>query len=424
VRRRAAALVVLAGCVRGVAPPAETAVRPAATGAPEVARWPGPKVVARARVVAGGDVLPHTNVKHAAAAFARAGVPHGGWPGLLEPVREIVAGADVAFANLETPVAPDHDRGTRSMVFNAPQELLDGLVDVGFDVVSFANNHVYDQGRAGLVETLDRLDASPLEHVGAGRTCAEARRARLVPAGGLTVAWIGSTRLFNQRLNTSAEAPCAWELDVDAAIAEARAARAAGADAVVLSVHWGREYHVEPDASEVEAAHRLVDGGFDVILGHHPHVLQPIELRDTPDGRVALIAYSLGNLVSNQAYDYRFGVHPHERGRTRDSVLLAFSFVKKDYGPGTAPRTVVELAHVEAIPVWTDSDANGRVTAPAPTIRVVPIGPTLDAAHAALDAEADPAARLALQRRIELLRVRWWSVEQVVGSVWLPPEPR
>lgn len=417
-------VALIAGCGRGAVVPPEPAGRPASTPPPASSRWPGPAIVGRARVIAGGDVLPHTNVKHAAAAYARLGVAHDGWPGLFAPVRELVASADLAFANLETPVAPDHDRGTRSMVFNAPQALLDGLVDVGFDVVSFANNHVYDQGRAGFVETLDRLDASPLEHIGAGRTCADAGRARLVRAGGLTLAWIGATRLFNQRLNAGAAAPCAWELDVDAAIAEARDARAAGADAVILSVHWGREYHVEPDASEVEAAHRLVDGGIDVVLGHHPHVLQPIELRDTPDGRVGLVAYSLGNLVSNQGYDYRFGVHPHERGRTRDGVLLGFSFVKKDYGPGASPRTVVELAQVEAVPVWTDSDANGRITAPAPTIRVVPVGAEIESLYAALDAEADPAARFALQRRIELLRVRWWSVEQVLGSVWLPPEPR
>lgn len=417
-------LALLVACARAPTPTSPPPAPEMPRTPPATARWPGPKVVARARVVAMGDVLPHTNVKHAAAAAAKAGGAHEGWSALFGGIQARVAAADVAFANLETPVAPDAHVGTGSMVFNAPPALPEALVAVGFDVVSFANNHVYDQGRAGLVETLDRVAAAGLVQIGAGPTCAEARRHRMVEAGGLRLAWIGATRLFNNRLNRTDAEPCAWELDVEGALEEVRAARAAGADAVILSVHWGREYHTEPDAAEVDVAHALLDGGVDVILGHHPHVVQPLELHDTPDGRTGLVAYSLGNLISNQAYDYRFGVHPHARGQTRDGLMLAFEVQKKDYGPGTEPRVVVEVAGVSAIPLWTDSDANGRIVAPAPTIRVVPVGDTLETLYTALDAETDPGLRLALQKRIELLRVRWWSVEQIVGRTWMPAEPR
>ncbi len=417
-------LLVLAACSRNAPSPAPEPAPVLATPVPTVARWPGPTVVAKARIIAGGDVLPHTNVKNSAAAAAVPGDPAEGWGVLFAGITERVRAADLAFANLETPVAPQAHRGTGSMVFNAPPALLGALRSTGFDVVSFANNHVYDQGRAGMAETLDQVRDAGLVLIGAGPTLDDARRARVLEVGGLKVAWIGATRLFNNRLNEGVDRPTAWELVVDEAVVEAQSAKAAGADAVILSVHWGREYHHAPDAAEVEAAHRLLDGGVDVILGHHPHVVQPIEAHETPDGRVGIVAYSLGNLISNQAYDYRFGVHPLSRGATRDGLLLAFDIVKKDYGPGALPREVVSVANVEALPVWTDSDANGRVVAPAPTIRVVETGPAIEAAYQALAASSEGTLQALHLRRIELLRARWWSVEQVVGSVWMPAEPR
>ncbi len=417
-------LWVLAACSRSAPTPAPEPAPLAATPPPSVARWAGPKVVARARIVAGGDVLPHTNVKNSAAAAAVPGDPSEGWGALFAGLTERVSAADLAFANLETPVAPKAHRGTGSMVFNAPPAMLGALRSTGFDVVSFANNHVYDQGRAGLVETLDQVRTAGLVLIGAGPTLDDARSAQVLEVQGLKLAWIGSTRLFNNRLNEGTDRPMAWELVVDEAVAEAQAAKAAGADAVILSVHWGREYHHAPDTAEVDAAHRLLDGGVDVILGHHPHVVQPIEAHETPDGRVGIVAYSLGNLISNQGYDYRFGVHPLERGATRDGLLLSFDVVKKDYGPDAFPREVVSVANVQALPVWTDSDANGRVVAPAPIIRVVETGPAIESAYQALAASSESTLQTLHLRRIELLRARWWSVEQVVGSVWMPAEPR
>jgi poly-gamma-glutamate synthesis protein (capsule biosynthesis protein) len=396
---------------------------PAPTGPPRTARWSGPTIVAQASVVAVGDLLMHGNVQRSAAAAAKQGVPHGGFPALWAGVHDRVAAADLAFANLETPVAPEHDQGTRSFVFNVDDVLLDALKADGFDVVSFANNHVYDQGRAGFVETLDHLDASGLAYVGAGRTCADAIAPRLLDVAGLKVAFLGATKLFNSNLNAGPDQPCAAKLDLPTALASVRHARDQGADVVLFSVHWGVEYRVAPEPSEVADAHALIEGGVDVVIGHHPHVIQPIEVVETADGRTGVVAYSLGNFVSNQAWWFVPGVTEASKGRSRDGLMLAFEVVKKDYGPlGEGQRVRTSIADVRGVPLWTDSDATAAAV-PAPTIRVVALPEALEQAYAQVEAATTPADRVRALQRVELVRTRWGQVEDIVGEAFTTAAP-
>ncbi len=409
--------VVAAACA---APYVAAPPPPAATDAPPAARIVPPKLLARARFVAVGDVLPHGNVKNAAEAAAGGGAAEDGWVALLGGVADHIGDADLAFANLETPVAPGAGRGTRAFVFNAPVAMLDGLRAVGFDVLSFANNHVYDQGRAGFVETLDTVAAAGFVQVGAGATRDAAHAARTLDVGGFKVAFLGATDLLNSDLNGSPDAPSVARLDVPRILAEVASARADGADLVVLSVHWGVEYAPLPRQRDLDAAHALIDGGVDVLLGHHPHVPQPLELREAPDGRLGLIAYSLGNFVSNQAWWYDAAVHAPARGRPRDGLMLAFDLVRKSYGrgPSGAELIVTSLANVHVVPLWTDNDAT-RVAEPAPTLRVVDIDRALAEAAGALEAAETDAAALAAHRRLELLRLRRAEILDVVGPAFL-----
>jgi poly-gamma-glutamate synthesis protein (capsule biosynthesis protein) len=390
------------------------------------ARWDGPAELSRVHIVAVGDLLMHTNVKNSAKAANALDADgnttnHSGFPDLFEHVAPWISDADLAFANLETPVAPKSNNGTASMVFNVHPDLLPALSASGFDVLSFANNHVYDQGRDGLVETMELLDASGMTWIGSGDTCADARAYRLTQVNDITIAWIGASKVHNSNLNLTDDDPCTFVLDVEQTLTEAQAARDAGADLVIASVHWGREYRLAPEAVEVADAQALMDGGVDLVLGHHPHVVQPVEIRHTPDGRVAVTAYSLGNFISNQRYDYVHGVHPLDHGNPRDGLALELDVVRKDYGPGPdGERQIrVELANVQAVPLWTDSDAM-RIVHPSPTIRVVRMHTELDAAYAALDAAQTPEDALAAKQRIELLEDRWDQVEAVVGEGLLP----
>lgn len=388
-----------------------------ATRAPAI---PQAREVARVRFAAVGDVISHGDVLRSAEAADVLGVDgksvnHEGFSALLEEVSADLAGHDLAFANLETPIAPDSGARSVPFMFNAPPALVEALQATGFNLLSFANNHVYDQRRAGLDESLRRLDATGVTYAGAGRSCAEARRAKLVERKGIRVAFLATSRLYNQRLNRKPDEPCAAEFDEPAVLAEVAAARKAGADWVVLSIHWGAEYHTAPAPSDVELAHRLLEGGVDVILGHHPHVLQPVEIYRAADGRLGLIAYSLGNFLSNQSRFYVHGVQPAKMGNPRDGTILRFSVRRVDYGQGQV-RT--ELADVSVQPLWTRNNALDRQRDGSLPVIIRPVADDRSAAliQTCLACLKDPKARVELMRRLRVVTERRAIAAGILGE--------
>ena len=400
------------GCVDHVAPPAPLEpTGPPLTAAPPP---PTPVVEASARIAAVGDIMMHGMVQKSArvAAGADPPAPHGGFSALFDEVAPALRRADIAFGNLETPIAPKHGTGVRPMVFNAPPVLLTALHDAGFDIVSFANNHVYDQGVAGFTETLEQLDASPLAHAGGGSTCEEAKTPVVLTVNGLKIAFLAASDLYNDQLNAGPKDPCSFVFDTAQIIAAASGARTAGADAVVLSVHWGSEYQVVPHASHVTAARAIIDGGVDLILGHHPHVLQPVETWTAPDGRIGVIAFSLGNFVSNQSAWYRHGSNGIAAGNPRDGALLEVDVVRRAYPSPDGPVHRIELDNLSVWPLWTDNNTQvGRGKDPV-RIEVVP---TATALAAALKAGDDA--------RAELLGDRLDQVQKVVGPMPVRVDP-
>lgn len=392
------------------------------TGAPAVAapKEERGRELASATIVAVGDLMMHGQVRATAEAH--------GWPTVWAGVTPLFEAADLAFLNLESPVAPDHRRVVKQMVFDSDPEVLDALWASGVDLLSFANNHVYDQGRAGFLETVERLERHPIEFLGAGRTCAEARKARILDANGIRIAFVGATDHYNDDLNAGEDEPCAATLSPRAEVTlgganeawvleEARAARAAGAELVVLSVHWGLEYKTSPEAGVVAAARRLVDGGVDVVLGHHPHVAQPVEVRETPDGRLAVVVYSLGNFVSGQAPRYVPGVHAPAGGNPRDGLLVSFRAVRRDYGRAEGGGRLVrtEVADLEVVPLFTANDG-GKIT-------VAPTEARIAALTDALSGDVDDATAVRLARELKGMVERWAQVRSIVGEELVAPMP-
>ncbi len=373
----------------------------------------------------------HGAVKACAAAHrppaGTAGAEDQGFGWLYEKVADLLSRPDVTFANLETPVAPANDKGTRSYVFNAPMAAVKALAHAGVGVVSVANNHLFDQGRDGFLETLAQLDAAGMPYVGAGAAPAEAGPRRLT-VNGLAVDFLGWARFFNGSGNDCPPAlraaPCvrAALLDPERAIAAVRAASAT-ADAVVVSLHWGEEYAHQPRADDVELAHRLADAGALVILGHHPHVLQPIELYLRPDGKVSVIAYSLGNFISNQSRNFVPGVTPAQVASTRDGALLRVEIARRDYGRGVSQ---VEIAGVDYLPLWTENDTveldRRKDPKARPSIRVVSIDRALADVRAELAAVPDPVPEpdkpryVKLRQREQLYLSRQAAIAAVLGE--------
>ncbi len=402
-----------------------------------------PRELSRIRFAVAGDVIPHQPVVQSAAAqkitapaappqptgassgatpalpaisltpadSAAAPTPapvstpagnNGGWDALFASVADAFHQADFGFVNLETPVAPKHSRGSRPFQFDAPVDLLRALKSSGVKIVSFANNHVFDQGYAGFGETLDHLREEGLLFAGAGDTAEDAWKPVIMEKNGIKVGWLGMTRWLNGGRNPEkealphvaffpypGEAPGAPGLSEEKLLEAIKAARAQ-CDFLLISIHWGTEYAVAPRDADVEIAHKMLEAGAGAIIGHHPHVLQPIETYITQDKRTAVIFYSLGNFVSNQSSRYVQGLTPEKSGEQRDSLVARFSIIRKDYGPAGIR---VELGDLGIMPVWTE---NNRLQAAAKHAKTLVIRPVfIDREIARLQARFDELTKLA-----------------------------
>ncbi len=360
---------------------------------------PYPHEIARVSFAVAGDVIPHEAVRAAAAAE---GPDVQGWTALFSDVADVFQSADFGFVNMETPVAPNHSKGSKPFMFDAPLALPQALKASGIKIVSFANNHVMDQGWPGFIETREHLRETGLLFAGSGDTAASTFQPVFSEANGIKVGWLGMTRWLNGNRNPdspdqphvnffpypgeSGGAPGADEAQVLAAIKAARAQ----CDLLVVSIHWGIEYAPAPRPEDVEIAHKMLDAGASVIVGHHPHVLQPVETYRTADGRNTVIFYSLGNFLSNQSRSYVDDLMPDKDGDPRDEMIGLFSAVRQDYGPGGIR---VELGHVGILPVWGENNRNEVAAGKTKTPVIRPV--LIDRAMPRLQARLDELSKAA-----------------------------
>ena len=311
-------------------------------------------------IVGGGDLLLHIRVNEAAADQP------DGWDHVFSGLRDLVRPSDVVVANLETPLVTDEvpiESGSPP-ILGAPAAVAPALARAGVDVLGCANNHSYDQRATGLRRTVEAIDAAGLKAAGAHPDRAQAFGAQIVEPPGGRVAVLSYTERINQAPgNSPPEAYVAKLAQVDPRtpeepqeeIVEAIRAARETADAVVLLIHWSHDFIRTPHHEQRERARWLVDAGVDVIVGSGPHVLQEVERMPSPRGD-AVVAYSLGNLVSNQGLRYRVGrpinptAHPAvTTPEARDGALLRVRLSFTTEGR-------VELAKLEAIPLWTENN--------------------------------------------------------------------
>ncbi|HEX4003249.1 MAG TPA: CapA family protein [Candidatus Acidoferrales bacterium] len=336
-----------------------------------------PQEISRVTFAVAGDVIPHQAVVEAAAAVATPD-NHDGWDALFANVSDAFRDADFGFVNLETPVAPKHSLGTKAFQFNAPLALIESLKFNGIKIVSFANNHVMDQGYPGFDETLDNLRQVGLLFVGSGPTAAAAWQPVIVEKNGIRVGWLGMTRWLNGRRNPEKDSdphvaffPYPGESDGapgrdEAGVLDAIKAARAQCDLLLISVHWGIEYSPAPRPEDVDEAHKFLEAGASAVVASHPHVLQPIETYVTQDQRKTVIFYSLGNFLSNQSATYVQDLMPDKTAEPRESIIAKFAVVKKDYGPAGIR---FELSDVGIMPIWEENNRldlrSGRAKAPS-----------------------------------------------------------
>ncbi|MFJ6793064.1 CapA family protein [Streptomyces sp. NPDC091268] len=254
-------------------------------------------------LVASGDVLPHDSVIKRAAADAE-GSGYDFRP-MFAAIKPMVSAADLALCHMETVYGPDGGPFTGYPAFQSPPQVADALKDAGYDGCSTASNHTLDDGAEGLKRTLDRFDATGLKHAGSARTAAEAARPTLYTAGSARVAHLAYTYDTNGYPLPDGRPWAVNLMEEEKIVADARAARKAGADVVLVSLHWGTEWQTEPDEKQLGLGRALTasrTGGrpdIDMILGTHAHIPQAYEKVNG-----TWIVYGMGDQVAGEMYNY------------------------------------------------------------------------------------------------------------------------
>ena len=267
-------------------------------------------------VAAAGDVLIHPELVDQAAKDAKktgegqAGLDFGP---LMAGVKPIISKADLAICHMETPVGTPKGPFEGYPEFLVPPQILTTLKDVGYDTCSTASNHTFDHGLKAVKRTLDAMDKVGLGHTGSARTPKEAEQINIRDVNGVKVAHLAFSWESFVHPTPKKQSWAFNKLGIGAIKdAEARA-RKKGAEVVIVSVHWGNEHHNEPSLPQLRLADRITaETGVDLVIGHHSHVVQPIQKVNG-----TWVAYSLGNDVA------RHGV---PTGLTEEGAIGWFEF--------------------------------------------------------------------------------------------------
>ncbi|MEV7085253.1 CapA family protein [Streptomyces sp. NPDC093085] len=305
-------------------------------------------------LVASGDVLPHDSVIDWAGESAEENGDEGGYDfrPMLAGVKPFVSAADLAICHTETVYGEPDGPFSGYPAFVSPPQLAAGLRATGYASCSTASNHALDDGADGVRRTLDAFDKAGLKHTGSARTAAEGRRPALLTAGGARVAQLSYTYGTNDQPMPDGQPWAVNLIDERRILADARAARAAGADVVVVSLHWGTEWQTEPDEDQLTLAKKLTaarTGGrpdIDLILGTHAHVPQAYEKVNG-----TWVVYGMGDQIAGtMAND-----EGDQDGRGNQGSIGRFTFA-----PPAAPGQRWRVTKAEFVPQLMDL-TSGRV---------------------------------------------------------------
>lgn len=304
----------------------------------------------RISFAAAGDNLIHESVYKDAAARAAVLASTGGavtdyyfTEMYSERFQSIVSSSDLAFVNQEAPIVPDRP-ASGYPAFNTPEEAGDALVQMGFDIVNLANNHMLDMdGQCeGLRSTMDYWNGTGVMSVGAYESMEDYNTIRIMDIKGKKIAILSYTYGTNgNTLNPKSSDLVIPYID-DSTIIEQVSRASKNADAVIVSMHWGTENVFEPTSEQKRLAALLSKYGADVVVGHHSHTLQPVEWVTNDLGEKTLVIYSLGNLISSQMKAYNMV-----------GGLATFELVFSPEGEVTVENAVLN-------PTMTHYSANGE----------------------------------------------------------------
>lgn len=262
------------------------------------------KTVRKFTLAATGDILLHSRLYNTAK--KKFGFDFNS---KIKRIRHLFNSDYVTIVNQESIIGGKEIGLSSFPRFNSPVEIGYLLKDLGVDIVNIANNHTLDRGEEGLLKSIENLEKIGLQYVGAYKSPEDQERLRIIEKNGLKICFLSYTRMVGKGkvpedkpylLNRYHPMRLKPIKDLIKYIRDNRIA-----DVIVVSLHFGREYHLQPTAEQKEVSRDLSDAGADVIIGHHPHVLQPPEYILNSRGKKSFAAYSLGNFFTGQLGLYR-----------------------------------------------------------------------------------------------------------------------
>lgn len=222
----------------------------------------------------------------------------------LKPVHSLLQKPDFLIANQESIPGGTEIGISNYPSFNSPQEIIDALMNAGVDMVTTANNHSLDRGERAILSAINYYEKKKLPYTGTFKSPEDKANMRVITVNGIRIAVLAYATHFNGINIPKGKDYLVSVLDRSQVLADIEKAKPQ-ADLVLLALHWGDEYVRQPNQIQKDQAKEFIQAGADIILGHHPHVLQPMEWIEQPDGKKGLVIYSLGNFLSGQIWDYK-----------------------------------------------------------------------------------------------------------------------
>lgn len=251
---------------------------------------------------------------------------------VFDDVKTYTSAGDITLASLETSFAGKDVGYSNYPTFNSPDSLATALKEIGVDIISTAGNHALDMGFKGLCRTIDVLDNNEIEHLGTYKTKEEQEKILIKNVNGLNIAFLNYTYGTNGIPIPSDKEFCVNLIHKDLIKKQIEQAKSSNADIIIACMHWGTEYKTTANDEQKDLSDFLFKNGVDVIIGNHPHVLEPMKKRtvtlDDGTEKECFVIYALGNFTADQRETI-----------TRDSIILNLTITKTADGKISIDKT-------------------------------------------------------------------------------------
>lgn len=288
-----------------------------------------------------GDIMCHAPQFE----YARVGIDSFDFNPVFRLVSEDLAKSDFTFGNLETVFAGKKTQYTGYPRFNSPSQLADALKNAGFDLLTTSNNHSLDRGEEGINKTIAELDRRNINYNGTYIDQVDRDSIRIFNIKGITIAFLAYSYGTNGNPIPNGKSYLINLIDLESIQRDIQTAKSKNTDIVLVHYHFGDEYKSEPSDYQKEVVNKTIEMGADIIIGGHPHVLQPVQFVKSSKSVFdsVFVAYSLGNFISNQRKRY-----------TDTGGVLTLHISKNIFDKS------IKISAVEFVPTWVFKGSTGN----------------------------------------------------------------